>query len=359
MKPRLFIGSSTESLEIANAVQANLDHDATITIWNQGVFNLSSETLNDLLNALDKFDFAIFIFKPNDVSIIRNQHVSTVRDNVIFELGLFLGRLGKERVFYLKDKSIKDLHLPTDLIGFASGTYDGQREDGNLQAALGPFCFEVSKRLKNYIYENLNDLQGESLIVKKIAAEKAPYWGFNLAIELLNSKLLPINASITELNNDMIVQRKKSINYKDLYRFVKDSLATITSMTDQFLKAILELNDSVVKSTVDGNALEIKKSIEHMILICKELLSWEYDLHSLNLPNDLAEVKLLMQGTSQIFISNVNDIVPQLTKFVVDHKAGIKPTLITFNMSIPEGLHKIKDVFFKYLIDNKITDFEI
>jgi len=73
MKPKLFIGSSSEALDIANAIQENLAHDTEVTIWNQGVFKLSSTTLSDLVAAVQQSDFAIFVFNPDDIAIIRNQ----------------------------------------------------------------------------------------------------------------------------------------------------------------------------------------------------------------------------------------------------------------------------------------------
>lgn len=54
MYPKLFIGSSSESLNVANAIQENLHKDAEVTVWNQGVFKLSSTTLTDLLSTICK-----------------------------------------------------------------------------------------------------------------------------------------------------------------------------------------------------------------------------------------------------------------------------------------------------------------
>jgi len=49
MKPRIFIGSSSEKLEIAYAIQQNIEHDAQPTVWTQGIFQLSNSTLDSLL----------------------------------------------------------------------------------------------------------------------------------------------------------------------------------------------------------------------------------------------------------------------------------------------------------------------
>ena len=47
-------------------------------------------------------NFAIFVFHPDDKSLIREKEYDTVRDNVILELGMFIGTLGLEKCFILK-----------------------------------------------------------------------------------------------------------------------------------------------------------------------------------------------------------------------------------------------------------------
>lgn len=41
------------------------------------------------------------------------------------------------------------MHLPTDLLGIFPGTYDSERQDGDMRAALGPFCDDVRKEINN------------------------------------------------------------------------------------------------------------------------------------------------------------------------------------------------------------------
>ena len=144
--PKVFIGSSSEGLDIAYAVQEELEHDAHPTVWSQGIFQLSSTILDDLLRILDTTDFGIFVFSPDDILNIRDQHVLSVRDNVIFELGLFIGRLGKMRSFFIIPRNNDLLHLPTDLLGITSATFNPDRED--IQAAMGPACNKIRRVIK-------------------------------------------------------------------------------------------------------------------------------------------------------------------------------------------------------------------
>ena len=96
MRPRVFIGSSREGLNIANAVQQNLDKDADCTVWTQGVFGVSTNTLDSLISAVKQNDFSIFVFSPDDVRQICENKVIAARDNVILGTGIFIDRYGSE-----------------------------------------------------------------------------------------------------------------------------------------------------------------------------------------------------------------------------------------------------------------------
>lgn len=147
MKPKIFIGSSVEGLSAAYAIQQNLAHDAESTVWDQGFFELSKTTIESLDKALETMDFGIFVFSGDDITIMRGETSSTVRDNVLFEFGLFIGKLGRERVFFVIPDGTS-IHMPSDLLGITPGKYDPNRQDGSLQAATGSVCNSIRTQIK-------------------------------------------------------------------------------------------------------------------------------------------------------------------------------------------------------------------
>lgn len=150
MKPRVFVGSSSEKLEVALAIQENLEERMEVTVWPQGVFQPSRPPLDSLVEQLSRSDFGVFVFSPDDVLIMREQQKEAVRDNVLFELGLLVGRLGRRRGFIVVPKSVStEFHLPSDLIGMTPVTYDDRRQDGNLKAALGPACQQIQRAVRD------------------------------------------------------------------------------------------------------------------------------------------------------------------------------------------------------------------
>lgn len=143
-RPSLFIGSSVEGLQYAKAIQVNLDHALQVTIWSQGVFGLSGGTLEELTKKLCQMDFAALVVTPDDLTISRGEENPAPRDNVLLELGLCIGALGRERSFIVYDRT-SNVKLPTDLAGVTPATFH-RHSDGNLEATLGAASTLIEKK---------------------------------------------------------------------------------------------------------------------------------------------------------------------------------------------------------------------
>lgn len=122
-RPRIFIGSSVEGLPIAELIKANLQYKADAFLWNDpGVFGTGSVTIDSLIQAAKRFEFAIFVMSPDDKTFMRDAEYPTPRDNLIFEMGLFAGCNGKDHVFMVTPLDEK-VELPNDLAGITSAKY--------------------------------------------------------------------------------------------------------------------------------------------------------------------------------------------------------------------------------------------
>ncbi len=144
--PRIFIASSREALPVAEAVNVRLEHDGRVKQWDNA-FDLSSLTLPALFARTKETDYAVFVFHKDDQTIIRGETYSTVRDNVVFELGLFIGGLGIEKCFVLVPKSVeREFRLPTDLAGLTVTAYDDTIED--MVDAVTTSCAKIKQAIR-------------------------------------------------------------------------------------------------------------------------------------------------------------------------------------------------------------------
>lgn len=144
--PRVFFISSVEALPVARAIENAFAHDPFLTVvWANGVFKVTNYTLESLETELLKSDFAVAIAHSDDRIEIRNEEWPTPRDNVIFELGYFMGSLGRQRAILMEPRSTK-LKLPSDLAGITTIKY--QYKPGlDVGVMMGPACNELREHI--------------------------------------------------------------------------------------------------------------------------------------------------------------------------------------------------------------------
>jgi len=195
-QPKLFIGSSRENLRVARVLADGLDADAEITVWNEGVFGLNRGPLENLLNGLDQFDFAVLVLAPDDITLSRDEIGPSTRDNVLFECGLFMGRLGRDRVFIVYDESIS-VKLPSDLAGVTVATYDWKRiQSQEPLAGVRRACRQIGDAIHRTV---LSPIVGEWRSNYPLTIES----GNPLAEEDVDLRSGPAGVWITNKNNSL------------------------------------------------------------------------------------------------------------------------------------------------------------
>jgi len=143
-RPEVFIASSLEAFDIAEKIKSSIVCDEIgIETWKgEDIFALSSTTIESLLKSVDRHDFGIIILSEDDVTKSRKTKSETPRDNVIFELGLFMGGIGRERTFILRTN--KELKVPSDLNGITVNIANF-KDDVEIAAAAAKFKAQILK----------------------------------------------------------------------------------------------------------------------------------------------------------------------------------------------------------------------
>jgi predicted nucleotide-binding protein len=148
-KPIIFIGSSSEMLPVAHKIKKGFSRDDFIVkVWTDGIFQPSSNSLDDLISTIQISDFAILILGQDDKVISRGNKSWAPRDNVIFELGMFIAVLGKMRTLVVKPRS-RPLKIPSDLLGFNTINYELKDEIG-MDVKVTPVCNSIRRVIQKY-----------------------------------------------------------------------------------------------------------------------------------------------------------------------------------------------------------------
>ena len=145
-RPVLFVGCSTEALPVARAIESALDPDPIgVRVWSDDTFEASSFPIESLERELSGVDFAALVLSPDDKVVSRDTESDAPRDNVVFELGLFMGALGHSRTFLVYPRGI-DIKIPTDLEGITAVTYESGPQF-ELKCAVAPACLQLRKQI--------------------------------------------------------------------------------------------------------------------------------------------------------------------------------------------------------------------
>jgi len=174
MTKTIFIISSGEGKKYAQALKNLLNNSFasseprySVEVWSdEGQFPLTHTTIESLekkiLSLAENKGFIVAMMTPDDPVNIKDKSVYIPRDNVIFELGMAFGRLGRHRSIIIKPK-ISNFHMLTDIDGVTYGTYgyltsedtDGltpNQADNVINSALADAVDTIFKYISNFTF---------------------------------------------------------------------------------------------------------------------------------------------------------------------------------------------------------------
>lgn len=152
-KNEIFIGSSSGMVDYMDIIALKLEQMNEVPLlWNdesKNIFVPGTSTIDSLLEITDRVKAAIFIFNEDDTvwfngndSII-DKSENAVRDNVLFEYGLFMGALGKGKVCFICKGNP---HIASDLQGI---TYiNGDSGETQVKTKLKSWIARVNTNIK-------------------------------------------------------------------------------------------------------------------------------------------------------------------------------------------------------------------
>ncbi len=148
-KPEIFLASSLESREVLTHVARFVKESGGVPRpWHEA-FPASEIMLESLIEASRKVDGALVVASADDQVIMREETVWAMRDNVVFEFGIFMSALSRTRAALIYTESEKgEVKLPKDVDGLTHLRYTPGKPAQNMYA--------VKKWMKRFFTESIH-----------------------------------------------------------------------------------------------------------------------------------------------------------------------------------------------------------
>ena len=278
-KLRVFIGSSSEGRQIAEELRERLSTIADAVVWT-GIFHLGDTSIEALFAELRRATHAVLVATADDVARVRGRQYSAPRDNVIFELGLFMGRLGRRRTYLLAERALK---LPSDLAGLTIAHFEMDRISKFVQAdhAIAQLIEAIDRETideEAHLIESLLRLVGREPIRLRTTYE-----------QLIRSRFQEISAEIASLRRTKdwhrLIAAKTLLReyleysgaYHDAIRFGEYYSEALLSLGRRFEAAWSRVKDIGYMNILAGRHSEGRAAIEEVIA---ERPVWEVGVSS-------------------------------------------------------------------------------
>jgi hypothetical protein len=160
-KHTVFLGSSSTSKWFAHEIVGRLGTEVTMVPWfDPESFPSGTATLEALIEKIAGCDFAVLLLADDDLQQMGTQPVHrATRDNVLFELGLCYGLLGRDHVFFFFS-NLAEFKIPSDLAGIAG--YPISFDQSVVKYDKGPIiavCSQIRTRIHQVADRDVTRLQ--------------------------------------------------------------------------------------------------------------------------------------------------------------------------------------------------------
>lgn len=224
LKPQIFIGSSGNGIDAAKIVKSELSALGDAYLWSESdLWEPNDSTFDNLLRMSGYFDFGVFVATADDLTLTsKGEYNFEARDNVILEMALFVGALGKKKSFLLIENGVDK---PSDFLGIFMPEF--QKGDIN---SLKEKCLEIGPKItENYNAGHLSLYPTTALAIgyyKNFVADLVASMQIANEIEINGVKFSDFKLKVV-IPKDLKgrVKEKASLFYKK-HGFAENSLQT-------------------------------------------------------------------------------------------------------------------------------------
>lgn len=171
---RLLVGSSSEGLDIARELQRLVEPNVKLTLWNEDFFTPGELTLETLERKTRTFDGGVILATADDHVVSRGVDSDAIRDNLLFEYGLFVSTFGRRKALLVIENR-RTTRVPSDLLGLSCLSFE--RTDP-LESGL----IEAARRLSGVAAELARDVVDPGLANSLDQVVRAFLWEFQTAL---------------------------------------------------------------------------------------------------------------------------------------------------------------------------------
>jgi hypothetical protein len=234
-KSKIFIASSGRTLTLAETLQIKLnDSYCEATVWTEQSRSMPGKSIMEMLeNATREYDFAVIILAQDDVMTKASGEKLKARDNCVFEAGLFMAALGRERCFLVN--SVKQEDLPSDLSGIISIPFTEPPNLNEISACTNAIT-AVSLVIKNAV-QTKNRVSNRPLSTEQLLDREWPKTGGG---ELIGEEQVVVTSiQPNELSHKPALQLRKNIDADVQYIYFFEGSIDGAQKTCRLLQMIL------------------------------------------------------------------------------------------------------------------------
>lgn len=271
----IFVGSSNEGRLHAEVVAEKLEKHPLFKVvpwWQIDVHTPGLSFFEALVSRSSSADFAVFVATPDDVKFKRNDTNFCIRDNVVFEFGLFSGRLGRRNVVLIQ---VGETTNPSDLNGVTFIKSQPNKEDLTraAQKCLNAFLIPNPQNEQLYdivrreIIDNVANPEFRRLIQE--AAENKVKCLRDRPLTQSNLQHILEQCRLTEIVEVGRNERKKLKDFVDLKKLDEESLTKIARAFAYFTSQRLKCKSK--RWTASRVAIHFKEDLRFLGVVLDRL----------------------------------------------------------------------------------------